>query len=294
MTAENCLFKVALAFRLMRVEFRKMDGNDIEYAIRVTNSENWYLTEYDLSFYLDPGNGIGLMAIQDGSRVGLATAAIYGETAWIGNVVIEAEKRQSGIGRLLVEQLLSELKKLGVVSTFLYAYDRSRSLYVRLGFTFDRVLWEVKVDKPTIETSARFERGLTDSIDEFDRLFFRRSRMSVLRHVAGREGCIVISSTDDRKHLNGYLICSPAGSEYGSEIAPLIAGRDNAAKMLSSLGDAPTPYHLYMPEENITVLKELGLKHELVRRIHRGFLGEGGNAPILDEHILSAGFLESG
>ncbi len=278
----------------MNVEFRKMDRSDFGYAIEVTNSESWYLTEYDLAFYLNPENGIGVMAILDGSRVGLATAAIYGETAWIGNVVIEAEKRSSGIGRLLVEQLLSELKNRGVVTTFLYAYDRSKSLYVRLGFTFDRVLWEVKVEKPLTGTRARLERGLTAGIDEFDRLFFRRSRMRVLRHVAGREGCIVLSSTDGRKQLNGYLVCSPTESEYGSEIAPFIAERNNAVQLLSALENAPSPFHLYIPEENMTILKELGLRHELVRRIHRGFLGDGRQAPILDEHILSAGFLESG
>ncbi len=278
----------------MDLEFRNFGEADLDYAIELTNSEKWYLTKYDLSFYMKGQSGMGLVALLDSERVGIATAAVYGKTAWVGNVIVDRERRQGGIGMRLVQELLGRLSASGVETILLYAYDRSKSLYERIGFKFDKVLWELQVTRPKVVSKAKFGQGLTDPVVEFDTWFFLQSRRAVLEHVAGREGCIVLSSSGKNGRVDGYLMCSPGGEEYGSEVAPFTAEAESIVPMLSALGDAPSPFHLYVPEENVGFLGELGLEFENVRRMHRGYLGSVQNVPRIDRRTISVGLLETG
>lgn len=275
------------------LQFRVFGRGDIQFAVEVTDRESWYLTEYDLLFYLGPG-GTGIVAELEGSRVGLATAALYGRAAWIGNVIVDSSRRQGGIGREMVVELVSRLWKTGATTILLYAYDRSRSLYERLGFTFDSTVWEVTVRKQGQRRKSTLDRGLKETIGRFDAKYFRQSRMEVLRHVAGRPGSIVVSATGDADNVIGYLICSPGGSDYGSEVAPFIAEGEDVVAMLTSLEEVQGPFHMYVPERNLGLLERLDMAYTQVRRVHRGFLGEAANVPTIDEHVISVGLLETG
>lgn len=274
----------------MQLEIRKFGKGDIPFAVGITDREGWYLTEYDLSFYTG-GGGTGVVALLEGERIGMATAAIYERSAWIGNVVVDARLRGGGAGRSIVEDLMERLKVAGAGTVLLYAYDRSRTLYERMGFKFDSVLWEVTADIPR-GASGRFRQGLTEGVYALDASIFHASRRSVLEHVSGREGCTVLSSGADG--TDAFLLCSPGGAEYGTEVAPFIAAGATVRQMLSALEGMPGPLHMYVPEGNIRILEREGVGCRLVRRIHRGYIGDAAVLPSLGDSVISAGFLESG
>lgn len=275
------------------LQFRSFLEEDVDFAIKLTDREGWYLTEYDLSYYLK-SPGVGVVALDSGDRIGLATASVFGKSAWIGNVVVDADRRQGGIGRELVSELISRLEDSGAETLLLYAYDRSRSLYERIGFRFDTTIWEVTTEKPAMKETPSFGKGLDEDLVRFDSSYFMQSRGPTLKHFSNREGCIVLSSREEKGEVKGYLICSPVGGSYGSEIAPLIAEKSVAAQMLASLSDAPGPFHLYVPEENIPLLNGEGIETVTVRRVHRGFRGKQEYVPLIDEKVFSVGFLETG
>lgn len=224
----------------------------------------------------------------------MATATVLGNTAWIGNVIVDRARRQSGLGRELVVEFMERLRKDGVETIMLYAYDRSKSLYDRLGFTFDATVWELSIRRAPEADAGGISRGLIEGIDGYDRSYFVKSRMPVLRHIAGREGAFAASSRTRDGALNGYLLCSPTDTEYGSEIAPFVADKDAVAPLLASLSGTPMPFHTYTPEENLPVLNGLGIAYERVRRVHRGFLGRSEDVPEIDSRVMSVGLLETG
>lgn len=275
------------------LQFRSFLEEDVEFAIKLTDKEGWYLTEYDLSYYLKPP-GMGVVALESDEKIGLATASIFGKSAWIGNVVLDESKRQGGIGREMVGELISRLEKSGAETLLLYAYDRSKSLYERIGFEFDTLIREVSFSRPEVKDKHSFKEGLDEDIVLFDSGYFRQSRGPTLMHFSKREGCRILSSRDDNGQLKGYLMCSPVDTSYGSEIAPLISEKDEVLEMLSSLSDAPVPFHLYVPENNLQFLSGLGLETKSIRRVHRGFKGNPEYVPLIDERVFSVGFLETG
>ncbi len=277
----------------MAIEFRKLDRTDLEFALSITNSERWYLTEYDLLYYLGP-NGTGIIALDDGERIGMATAALYGNVAWIGNVIVEEKKRQAGTGKVLMQELISRLDRAGTETFLLYAYDRSRSLYERLGFTFDCTVWDVTVPRQAWEHAVPVYSGLSEEVLRFDNMFVRQSRAAMLRHILGREGCKAFYSMSPSGSVSGYLLCSPGGIDYGSEVAPFIAEKADISSMLHALRDMQGPLHLYVPEENLAQLDSAGAAYTRTRRVHRGYMGSSSGVPVINGRVLSVGLLESG
>lgn len=268
------------------MRFRRMDDGDIPFAVDVTATEGWYLERDDFSFYLE--HGMAVIAEED-RPVGLATAALYGELAWIGNVLILPEYRNAGAGGKLLSHLLAELRSTGARTVALYAYDRSRSLYERNGFHFDAVLWEVEI--PAVRFVRHAESTVDSELISFDARYFKHDRGAILRHIASRKGARVFRA--EGEHLTGYMMCSPSSPDYGTEIAPFIAPRSTALDMLAAAGDLPMPLHLYSPEENTGFLvSSCGAR--MTRRMHRGFIGRAEDLPLLNGETLSPGIPDAG
>jgi|GEM_PF-4552837 len=263
-----------------------MEKSDIEFALRSSDQEKWYLEEADILYYMN--QGISVIAEDGGRRIGMATAALYDRLAWIGNVLVLQEERNRGVGNEMVRFLIDELQQNGVSTIGLYAYDRSMSLYLREGFTFDTVLWEMCIHETHGKGAAA--EGSVGEIVNFDRTFFRHDRSRMLEHLASRKGARLIVMRDTE--ISGYLICSPSSPDYGSEIAPFIAERGKIKEMLASL-DAPLPFHIYVPEINIAYIQE-NFRCSSVRRMHRGYLGKREEMPVIDERVLSPGTPDGG
>ena len=278
----------------MGTVFRRFEAADFDFAITLTEKEKWYLTPYDLAFYVTEGQGTGLVAVEDGVPVGFATAAIYGRSAWIGNVIVEQSGRNRGLGRKLVEAHMQAMKASGVDTFLLYAYDRSKPLYERLGFLFDAVLWEVAVTGIKEASGTGISHGYDTAIEESDMSYFPCSRKNVLRRSSGRKDSYVVTHRDAAGNLDGYLFASHVDSEYGSEVAPFVCRRQDAHSLISASARAGDIIHLYVPQHNIEAIERLEVPFQRVRTIHRGYLGSPACLPYLGPEVLSAGFLDTG
>ena len=279
---------------IIGIIFRRLESNDFDFAIALTGKEKWYLTAYDLELYVTGDHGTGLIAVVDGVPVGLATAAIYDRSAWIGNVIIDHSSRNRGLGRMLVEAHMQKLRASGINSFLLYAYDRSKSLYERIGFNFDAVLWEVAIRGMHASDSTEVMHGYDAAIEQVDLRYFPCSRGHILRRSSKRNHSDVITHRDEDGNVDGYLFTSYVDTEYGSEVAPFVCRRSDVAAMISAATDGVGIIHLYVPEQNIDAIEHIGASFQRVRRIHRGYLGSSSCLPYLGPEILSAGFLESG
>ncbi|MEM3852459.1 MAG: GNAT family N-acetyltransferase [Methanomassiliicoccales archaeon] len=276
----------------MSVSFREMKHEDIDFALSITSLERWFTEKRDIKLYIDLGSA--LVAFVDGKRVGLATAFPYKSLGWVGNVVVSAEMRNRGIGEKLVTELIDRMKKKGIKTVGLYAYDRSRSLYERLGFTFDATFFECTVDRVKGNVGRVKRTSLNQEILDFDLHFFPQDRSRLLQHLSGRKGAAVLSNRDDTGALNGYLIASPGEQAYGTEIVPFCGEASSFDSFLSAIEEMPRPFHLYVPEENLQLIANAGINITKVTRMHRGYLGAHSDMPPINKRVLSAGTPENG
>jgi len=117
------------------LRIRKMGRGDISFAVQLSDQEDWGIPAQDFVriLRLDPRGSF--IAMEDATRVGLATTTSYGnQIAWIGNVVVEKLRRGKHIGQALVKHAIDYLEKTGVKRIVLYSFDENIEYYRKLGF----------------------------------------------------------------------------------------------------------------------------------------------------------------
>lgn len=68
------------------------------------------------------------------TNAGFGNILIFGNIAWIGNIIIKKAFRGIGLGSILMEYILKFGKKHGVKTFSLVSTENSKSLYQKLGF----------------------------------------------------------------------------------------------------------------------------------------------------------------
>lgn len=71
----------------------------------------------------------------DGRIVGIGTAIIFKESAWLAHIIVNKDNRNQGIGYRIVDHLVSELKSRNIRSIVLIATDLGEPVYKKAGFT---------------------------------------------------------------------------------------------------------------------------------------------------------------
>lgn len=91
-------------------KIKEMTTVDIEFAVSLTNSENWANTEFDFErlIKLNP-NGNFVACDDNNKKVGIITTVMFGRLAFVGNLIVSEKYRGRGIGRGLMEHALKYL-----------------------------------------------------------------------------------------------------------------------------------------------------------------------------------------
>lgn len=87
-------------------QVKKMTTKDFDFAVRLTDTMNWQLTEEDFEFMLrlEP-EGCSVL-LHNSRRVGILTTISFDKTGWIGNVIVDEDCRKRGAGSLLVKHAM--------------------------------------------------------------------------------------------------------------------------------------------------------------------------------------------
>ena len=115
-------------------EIKRMAKTDIEFAVGLTNIENWanVRTDFDRLVKLNPdGNFVAWM---DGVRIGIITSVKFDNMAFVGNLIIVENFRGKGYGRRLMEHALAHLRSSNISTIELDGDFPAVELYRKLGF----------------------------------------------------------------------------------------------------------------------------------------------------------------
>lgn len=113
---------------------RRFTSRDIPAAMNLVRAAEWNQREADWLRAIDLEPDGCFLAVWDGQPVGTATAAVFGDAAWIALVLVDAAHRKRGIGTALMEHTLAYLDGRGVRSICLTATPLGQPIYERLGF----------------------------------------------------------------------------------------------------------------------------------------------------------------
>lgn len=208
---------------------------DIRSAVRLTDQENWGVTEKDFRRVLRLTPGGSFIAWLGNKRVGVTTTIRYGKTlGWIGNVVVDRSYRGRHFGRKLVERAVQSLQKSGTRHIGLYCFREQLDFYEALGFLADSGFLRLR-------RNAQPQKGQPSSWEPVkpsarmllaDRMAFGADRseliVSVLREKAG--WC---TRLPENLRTGSYMILTMSGDVF--EIGPWICIQpsvDRPAEML--------------------------------------------------------------
>lgn len=111
-----------------------MRYTDVDYAKSLTDIEQWGHQESDFKrlVEMDPQ---GCFVAWDGDeRVGIATTISYGEYAFLGNIIVEKQRRGGSIGPRLMKHAVDYLDRKGMKTIELDGVLSAVAMYRRMGF----------------------------------------------------------------------------------------------------------------------------------------------------------------
>jgi predicted N-acetyltransferase YhbS len=109
--------------------------SDLEYAAYLTKKEGWH-SETTLefkSFYDHDSNGCLLCEV-GGVRRGMCIATAYDQSGFIGELIVDNQFRNKGIGRVLMQHAIDYLHHQKMETIFLDGVQKAIPLYLDLGF----------------------------------------------------------------------------------------------------------------------------------------------------------------
>ena len=204
---------------MQKIHIREMSPSDFGFAIELTDTMNWDLTEKDFKFMtrLEPKGCF--IALDGAKRVGIITTAHFGRIGWIGNVIVEKHYRSKGFGTLLVEHAIDYLRRKSVSTIGLYAYLDTVRFYEKFGFkadsNFTRLSRQSSIADWRVASVRRMTEGDLKDVIAFDEQCIGWNRGRLLKRIFAdsKELCYVAFDDDE---LLGFIMAD----WYRQEIGP--------------------------------------------------------------------------
>lgn len=280
------------------MKIRRMRPSDFDFAVRLSNVENWDNSSDDFRRILRVQPGGSFVATEKKRGVGMVTTISYGRLGWIGNVVVSKQYRKLGIGSWLVKHAVVHLRKKGARTIGLFSYKGNLPFYQRLGFKRDAsyLRFVGKGRSLTSEGPRSIDKNDLERILAFDRKHFGHYRDSLLRELLERFRDSSFVAMRNGKVL-GYIV----GKDYDTtcEIGPWLCDQKDMS-IAAGLLRAVLKTSVGKPVE-ITVLRRNRQALRLLRNhnfkdqgsVMRMYYGDRTSLPD-DRYTFAAESLEKG
>jgi GNAT superfamily N-acetyltransferase len=205
-------------------DIRPIDASQCAAVWPLSIEAGWNQTVADWRFMLEAGRAFGCTA-PDGQWVASAMVLPLGQKlAWISMVLVAHARRRTGLGTILLERCIEEVRSGGAVAG-LDATELGRPVYLPLGFRdlypiprwhFDRVR-DAPVEPPAGITLRPITPDDLPQLAQYDQPLTGMERPAILTHLALRQPG------------RAWMAQTAAG-----EMAGFVLGRDG--RMATSLG----------------------------------------------------------
>jgi predicted N-acetyltransferase YhbS len=114
---------------MCHVSVRRLESEDIDFAHKMTSTEQWNVTRSDIVRMLDFELEGCFIANEGGEPAGHVFSITYGTLGWMGLLIVSAKHKRKGIGKILMEKALGYLHDRKVETVELDAVPKMADLY---------------------------------------------------------------------------------------------------------------------------------------------------------------------
>ena len=158
------------------VELRRLDLQDVEQALQLSEAENWNQTEKEWELLIGNKQNICVAATLGDKLIGTATVINYeNKVGWIGMVIVDKEYRGQKISNLLLSGIIENSKN--IISLKLDATPAGQPVYQKFDFTSEYLVYRF-ISMSVFKNEVHFEPGVSVERGLQLRLTFRFSSSS--------------------------------------------------------------------------------------------------------------------
>ena len=189
-------------------------------------------------------------------EIGMVSTVNYGSVGWIGNLIVNPDNRNRGIGAELMKKAIKHLRESGVSSIRLDAVQRAVSLYRRLGFKmeFRSLRYRGTAQTGKGRRAANMIESDLEDVIELDESYFGTNRGVMLKRVYAEypEHCFTVW---DNSKIEGYIMAKMG--DPVNRVGPWICNPEKpelAGQLWNSLMQSFEGEEMWIgiPEENRT------------------------------------------
>ena len=170
--------------------------------------EGWPDITPSIDFYTKSSFCYPIKVSVDHKIAGIGTAIIHHDVAWLAHIVVHADSRRKGIGRLITEALVNQVEVKKCETIYLLATDLGAPVYEKVGFEteseyifFKEV--SVKDDSETSPKIHSYKPEFKNEISEIDKMNSGEDRMFHLEtHL--QNGCVYLNDQIHGFYLPGF------------------------------------------------------------------------------------------
>lgn len=118
----------------MAVEIAAVRGEELPLFLHWAEEEGWRVPAIEMALFLGVFSG-ALCALREGGRPrGFVSAVRHERSGWVGNLLVDPQRRGRGVGTALFEHAVGALIRDGAGDVWLTASPMGRPLYEKKGF----------------------------------------------------------------------------------------------------------------------------------------------------------------
>ncbi|WP_028549957.1 GNAT family N-acetyltransferase [Paenibacillus sp. UNC451MF] len=212
----------------METKIRPMQWSDLD-AVGQLRPEGWGDILPPIIFYLNDPACMTFVAERADRIIGVANGTDWGQTGWVGPIIVDASSRGQGLGSLLTKTIMEGLQAKGCRTLLLIATEFGKPVYEKLGFIGDSRYCFLKAEQQadfeaysgSIPLRAAHPSDLP-MLSELDQRAAGERRISVLEKLLQNNGGWVVPR-EDGSGIRGYYL---HGAPWGS--GPIVAEDEEA------------------------------------------------------------------
>lgn len=226
---------------------------DIPAFISLAAQEGWIAERWEFDFLLATfPKGCFCVRDLEGKGIAFVTSLRHERSAWIGNLIVAAERRGQRIGEGLFVRALEALRSSGAETFWLTASKLGKTLYEKHGFSsIDTIMRWTGAGRQRFTPHPQ-DVGGSDARtlhNSFDCLAWGDSRSVLLKAVEERG--------EEISGATGFMVVQPCGD--ARQLGPFSAMDSDMAEQLldKALGSVPsgTPIYCDVPASNRAALR---------------------------------------
>jgi len=125
------------------VKIEEFTINDI-YVLKELQPPAWSDITVPHKFYQSSNYCTTLKLVEGDSIIGIGSLIKHEDVAWLAHIIIKSERRNKGLGKLITQALIDELKEFKTI--YLMATELGEPVYKKLGFEVETEQLFLKYD----------------------------------------------------------------------------------------------------------------------------------------------------